>query len=290
MPDDFFSDVPRGAAPSGGAPDPGGDMGGQGSPTIPYITHHGMRLEFPNVDQPQGIALDHVVAKASEDLRARLNDLDSAVTSQMSRDKNTSAMDKLIGSAIGLYNLRNPFDDPLAGERGNIWRTHRQYAHNQQMGEAGGEGLGGGYPTERDAVFTNAGSTRQAIQAWIMAQSKARNMNILRDVQNHMPFETDTDELHKKKIAFWDQRLRETDAELRQRGIYVPSLSTPRTPDEVPGHPKGAAAPTGPTSTSGLPDGFRATKKWNVKGTPVIEDDKGTRYYFDSGSWNKLGG
>lgn len=268
---DFFDEpgAPSAPAPSApAAPAPSGGM--QGGWQIPSMKWKGFNIVNPQVNTPAQLSQDQSVAKASEDLKTRLNDLETAVTSQQQRDKNTSTLDKVVGGAVGLYYGRSPFDDPLMGERGNIYRLHRQYV--------------GGYPTQRDAVFTNAGSTRQAIQAWIIAQSKSRNWKAIGDVQNHIPYESDTDELFQKKLAFWKQRLRETDAELQQRQINVPE------PTLAPsaGVPEG---PTGGLTSTGIPPPpFRAVAKKMIGGYSAIQDANGNWYYYDAGRWNRIGG
>lgn len=277
MPGDFFDDPSAGApppsapAPSGGGGDFFGGGGGaapagQGRAQIPYVNIKGMHAQFPNVDQPGELKLDQDLSHASEDLRARLADLNAAVTAQQKRDQNTSLMDKVIGHAVGIYYGRDPINDPLAGEKGSIWRQHRQYQP------------GAGYPVERGEVFANAGSSRQAVQAWIMAAAKTRNYKALTDVQNHIPYETDTDELHQKKMAFWHHRLAEVDAELKQRGVDVPA--PPLAPS--------AGGEEGP-STITAPPPFHVKAQRMVGSTRLYEDDKGSYWYYDKG-WVKYGG
>lgn len=270
---DFFDEPGAGTPPpaSAPAPAPSGGGGGDffGGAQIPKMNIHGIDIQFPNVNTPAQLGKDQDLAKASEDLKARLNDLGVAVSAQQERDKNTTLMDKVIGSAVGLYYGRDPWNDPLAGEKGSIWRQHRQYQP------------GAGYPVERGAVFANAGSTRQAIQAWIMAQAKTRNYRALTDVQNHIPYETDTDELHQQKMAFWRQRLGETDAQLQQRGVHVPE--PPLAPSA------GYTEPGTPSTTIESAPPFHVKSQRMVGDTLMLEDDKGNWYYWDKG-WIKYGG
>lgn len=277
---DFFDDSGAPSAPAPSAPAPsGGVTNPYAGVQIPTMKFKGMTLQFPNVNQPASLKLDQDLAKASEDLGARLGDLNVAVTSQQKRDKQTTPMDKAIGMAIGVYYGRDPFGDPQVAEKGSIWRQHRQYAANQ--GAQGGVG-GGGFTTPRDAVFTNAGSTRQAIYQWILAQSKSRNYKVLGDVSSHIPYETDTDELLAEKMAFWRQRLAETNAELKQRGINVQQMPLP------PSAGIGAETPSEAPPSSTPP--FRVKSSSMAGGTRIYQDDSGNWWYVDRGNWVKFGG
>lgn len=265
----------------------------QARPQWQHANIGGITAFNPSVDQNQPAAIDQELAHNSTDMEMRLNDLQKAVAAHKARGNNTGTLDKAIGIGLGVYYGQDPTNPELA-QKAQSLREHRGYTH--------------GITGDRDQIFTNAASTRQAIQAWIISASKSRNWRAVSDVQEHLPNSTDTDELLLEKLDFWRNRLAEVRGQLGGRGIPV----------QRPGPPGGemppsSVVPSGPPSSSSpssapLSSGISAPSGAMYAGHPPpfevkarvgtsLEDmrllDKNNKWHYfdkDTKGWMEFGG